>query len=106
MKILLDQGAPVPLRRELAGHAVSTAFERGWSELTNGQLLAAAGADRFGALITTDKNLGHQQNLAALKLAILVLPTTSWPVIRQHLPVVRAAVGSLRPGELRELTFP
>ena len=33
MKILLDQGTPVPLRRYLEGHSVTTAYEQGWSEL-------------------------------------------------------------------------
>ncbi len=36
MKILFDQGTLVPLRRYLPGHAVDTAYERGWSVLANG----------------------------------------------------------------------
>jgi hypothetical protein len=35
MKILFDQGTPVPLRRHLIEHVVDTAFERGWSDLKN-----------------------------------------------------------------------
>ena len=42
MKILFDQGTPVPLRKTLAPHSVSTAFEMGWAEVENGDLLAAA----------------------------------------------------------------
>ena len=42
MRILFDQGTPVPLRKLLNPHQVETAFERGWSTLTNGELLAAA----------------------------------------------------------------
>jgi hypothetical protein len=78
MKILFDQGTPVPLRLSLSSHAVSTAHEMGWSELDNGNLLAAA-EEAFDVLVTTDRNLRHQQNLARRELAILVLPTTSWP---------------------------
>jgi len=78
MRILFDQGTPVPLRALLSGHSVSTAYEMGWSELANGDLLAAAEAD-FDALITSDQNLRYQQNLTGRRLAILVLPTTSWP---------------------------
>jgi len=33
MRILFDQGTPVPLRRALAGHSVSTAHEMGWAAL-------------------------------------------------------------------------
>ncbi len=104
MRILFDQGTPVPLRRFLTGHTIGTAFEMGWHELENGALLAAAEAE-FDALITTDQNLRHQQNLALRRLAILVLPTTSWPIIEQHVTEVAGVIASLRPGELRELTF-
>ncbi|MBV5333386.1 hypothetical protein JZU54_07635, partial [bacterium] len=55
MKILFDQGTPVPLRRFLASHEVVTAFDRGWGELQNGDLLRAAEADGFAAIITTDQ---------------------------------------------------
>lgn len=42
MKILFDQGTPVPLRRHLTGHSVDTAYEQGWSNLSNGDLLNVA----------------------------------------------------------------
>jgi hypothetical protein len=102
--VLFDQGTPVPLRKALIGHTVSTAFEMGWAELANGELLDAAEAG-FDVLITTDQNLRHQQNLSGRRLAILVLPTTSWPVIQNHTAEVADAVKQVRPGEYRELTF-
>ena len=51
MKILFDQGTPVPLRRQLAGHNVTTAYELGWSDLSNGALLKAAEKAGFQVLI-------------------------------------------------------
>ena len=105
MRILLDQGTPAPLRRELAEHLVATAYERGWAELRNGELLKAAEAE-FDALITTDQNLRYQQNLRGRRLAILVLPTTSWPRIQAHASAVAVAVSELRPGDYRELVIP
>lgn len=51
MRILFDQGTPVPLRRALAAHEVSTAFELGWANMENGDLLRAAEV-QFGLLIT------------------------------------------------------
>jgi len=92
------------LRQELAGHSVSTAYEMGWAALKNGELLKAAEA-AFEALVTTDQNLRYQQNLAGRRLAILVLPTTSWPKIQLHIAQVVTAVNQLRPGDFRELTF-
>ena len=104
MKILFDQGTPVPLRRSLIPHEVATAFELGWSNLVNGDLLAAA-EGKLEALVTTDKNLRYQQNLQGRRLAILVLPTTNWLEIRNHLPEVTAAVNALKPVDYRELQW-
>jgi hypothetical protein len=102
--VLFDQGTPVPLRRALTDHIVATAFEMGWAEMENGQLLDVVEA-AFDALITTDQNLRYQQNLTGRRLAILVLPTTSWPIIERHVAEVVVAVGELRSGEFRELSF-
>ena len=73
MRVLFDHGTPLPLRRALINHTVSTAYDMGWADLDNGALLKAA-ETRFDALITTDQNLRYQQNLTGLRLAILVLP--------------------------------
>lgn len=51
MKVLFDQGTPVPLREFLAGHEVSTAYELGWSALRNGELLAMAEAGGFSEVL-------------------------------------------------------
>jgi hypothetical protein len=66
-----------------AEYEVQTAFQLGWSTVSNGELLARAEA-RFDALVTTDRNLQKQQNLAGRHLAILV------------------ALGSLAPGQYLE----
>jgi len=57
VRVLFDQGTPVPLRQLLTRHDVSTAFERGWSRLKNGELLIAAESAGFAVLVTTDTNL-------------------------------------------------
>lgn len=95
MRILFDQGTPAPLRHSLATHRVSTAYEKGWAGLGNGELLAAA-ETAFDALVTTDQNLKYQQNLTGRRLAILVLPTTSWPRMRRHVAEIVAAVDGRR----------
>ena len=99
MRILFDQGTPVPLRDFLVGHLVETAYERGWSKLTNGELLDVAEADSFDALITTDQNLRFQQNLSNRRLRIVALPTTRWPEIERHFGDIQTALTSIRPGE-------
>ena len=98
MKILFDQGTPVPLRRHLHPGRVDTAAEMGWSELGNGELLAMAEEAGFDILITTDQNLHYQQNLAQRRIGIIVLMSTSWPRIQQKVPDVVAAVNDLPQG--------
>jgi hypothetical protein len=106
MKILLDQGTPVPLRRHLIGHAVSTAFEQGWSTLRNGQLLDAAEQAEFDLLITTDQNLRYQQNLQDRRIAIIVVGSTSWPRIQQYIAAITAAVELSTAGTYQEVPIP
>lgn len=65
-----------------------------------------SGAEQqFDLLITTDRNLRYQQNLAGRRLAILVLPTTSWIRIQRHSDDVAHEVESIGPGEYRELAW-
>jgi len=103
MKILFDQGTPVPLRRFLHPHVVDTASERGWSELENGDLLAAAEGDGFDLLVTTDQNLRYQQNLDERQIGVVVLMTTSWPRIKLRVDDVVAAIDGLPPGGYTEV---
>lgn len=106
MRVLFDQGTPAPLRHWLPEHEVVTAYERGWSTLTNGDLLAAAERDGFDALVTTDANLRYQQNLAARTPAIVVLSTTSWPRIRAAADRIAAALDAVRPATYTEVSIP
>lgn len=79
MRILFDQGTPVPLRSELYGHEIETAYKRGWSTLENGELLAVAEADGFEGLVTTDNNLQYQQNLSErIYIGTGIIPTSSY----------------------------
>ena len=90
------------MRFALSNHSVATAFEKGWSNLSNGDLLYEAEKE-FDLLITTDKNLEYQQNLAGRKIAILVLPTTSWPKIQPHQDKIGTVVETMKPGDYLSL---
>lgn len=105
MRILFDQGTPVPLRRYLLNHSVVTAFELGWSRLTNGELLTAA-EKQFDVFVTTDQQLHKQQNLAGRQIAILVLPFASWPKLERRIPEIVAAIEALNPGDYLAFDFP
>jgi predicted nuclease of predicted toxin-antitoxin system len=92
MRILLDHNVPVPLRFLLDQHDVATAFECGWAELTNGELLAAAEKNGFDLLITSDKGIRYQQNMADRRLALILLSTNDWMRIRRCRSLVTDAI--------------
>jgi hypothetical protein len=106
VRILFDQGTPVPLRRSLDGHVVATAYELGWSTLTNGDLILLAEKEGYELLITTDTNLRYQQNLQERAIAILVLTTTSWPRIRKVTDRIQAAIAAIASGDVQKLQIP
>jgi hypothetical protein len=103
VQVLFDQGTPAPLRQFLISHQVSTAYERGWSTLKNGELLQAAELAGFAVFVTTDTNLKYQQNLATRRISIVVLSTTSWPRIKANVEPVILAVNSAVPGSYAEV---
>ncbi len=105
MRMLFDQGTPVPLRRHLTPHVVDTAFEHGWSALHNGKLLDVAEQEGYDLLMTTDQNLRYQQHLADRQLAIIVLLSTSWPRIQLRIDMIQAAVERIIPGGYQEIAM-
>lgn len=103
MKILFDQGTPVPLRRLLTGHQVDTAFEKGWSTLRNGELIARAEAEGYDLFITTDANLKHQQDLARRSLGLVVLLSSSWPKLQKAQSRILAEIQGSGKGCYKEI---
>jgi hypothetical protein len=97
LKVLFDQGTPVPLRTHFTSLHVSTAYELGWATLKNGELLAAAESNGFEVFVTTDTNLAYQQNLSKRKIAIVVLSTTSWPRIQKSVAAIVNVIDAATP---------
>jgi hypothetical protein len=106
MRILFDQATPVPLRPYLAGHTVRTAAEEGWDRLRNGDLLSVAAEAGFDLLLTTDRNMQYQQNLAGRKIAVVILSRQQWPQLRPHVQLVVNAVNAAMPGSFLEVEIP
>ena len=107
MLVLFDNGTPRTLARYLIDHhAVTEARARGWEELENGELLNVAEAAGFEVLVTTDKNLSYQQNLAARKIAIVVLGQGRWSLLKRHVAQIVATVNAAIPGSFAEVEIP
>ena len=99
MKILLDESAPQKMRLLIDGrHTVITTWFRGWSGLKNGALLRAAEVEGFDLLITADQDLSYQQNLAGRSMALLVLSTNNWRLVKAQMAEISAAIDDATPG--------
>jgi predicted nuclease of predicted toxin-antitoxin system len=106
MRILFDHSTPAPLGHHLAGHSITEARDRGWDTLNNGDLLAEAERAGFEVLVTADKNMRYQLNLASRRIALVVLSTPRWPVVRQHVERIALAVNAATPGSYSEVEIP
>ena len=79
-------------------HEVTTAYERDWSDLKNGELLDAADKQGYEILVTTDSNLKYQQNLKSRRIAVGVLSTPSWPRIQRSVAAIVGAIDAASEG--------
>jgi predicted nuclease of predicted toxin-antitoxin system len=105
VKVLFDHNVPHRLRYSLPAHEVNSADEMGWSELENGELMRAAELAGFVVMVTADQNISAQQNLHAVKLAMVVLNTNNWNVIKDNPGIVAAAVDAAKPGSFQVVNF-
>jgi hypothetical protein len=103
MLILFDHGTPRGIARFLPDHSVTRARELGWDTLSNGELLAEAERAGFDVFLTADRNIRYQQNLTGRKIALIVLSTPQWPVVRLHTDKIVAAVNAATPGSYTEV---
>lgn len=106
MRVLFDQGFPSSLKSFLIGKEVSTLYQLGWSEMSNGELIDRAEKEGFDCFVTTDKNLRYQQNLTGREISIVVLPTPSWPQLKAHGAHVDSIVSSTSSSDYIEVTLP
>jgi predicted nuclease of predicted toxin-antitoxin system len=105
MRILFDHCVPQRLRNLLTSHQIITAGEMGWDQLRNGRLLTAAAAS-FDVMVTVDRNMRHQQNLATLPVAVIVLTAKSNRLadLTPLAPAIMEALKNLQPRTFVEIT--
>jgi hypothetical protein len=72
VRVLIDECVHVGVKGAFSGHAVKTVSEMGWRSSQDGPLLMFA-QDQFDVFVTIDRNLEHQQNLAKLKMGIVIV---------------------------------
>jgi hypothetical protein len=102
MKIIIDECVPSIVKRGLPERSIVTVQEMGWAGIKNGELLRLITAE-FDIFITSDKNLRHQQNLSAVDLSIILLPSNQVPVIKALLPQIDIALTNIGENDFVEL---
>jgi len=73
MRVLLDHCVDVRFAHLLPGHDVQHTKALGWESLSNGKLLATAEAAGFSVMVTVDKNVRFQQNMAKRSISLITL---------------------------------
>ena len=106
MRVLFDNGTPRGVAAALRGHTVEEARARGWDTLRNGELLDAAEAAGFDVFVTTDRNIPYQQNLSGRHIAVVVLSSGKWLLIKQRFAEIAAAVVAAPRGGYIEVEIP
>jgi hypothetical protein len=78
--------------------------EAGWSGKENGELLALAEAS-FDVVLTIDRNLRYQQNLAGRRIAPLIVLARSNRVVdlEPHFSACAEALRAIQPGTVVEV---
>ena len=102
MKIIIDECVPSIVKRGLPERNIVSVQDMGWAGIKNGELLRLVAAE-FDVFITSDKNLRHQQNLATIDLAILLLPSNQVPVVKALLPNINDALSVIDPRDFIEI---
>src|SRR5215204_3004639 len=89
------------VEKDFAGHQVSTGVGADFGGLENGELLRAA-SGKYDVLITVDRNLSFQQNIASLQIAVLVLAGTgiTYADLRPLIPKILDKLSVIRSGEI------
>ena len=105
MKVLLDECVPWPMHKLLVGHECTTAQQRGWGGIQNGELLQLAEGE-FDLFITSDQNIRYQQNLAGRRILILQLSTNDLRRIQAAAQLIQSAIAAIRPGGFQHLEIP
>lgn len=104
-RILFDENLPRQLRRDLPEFTIRTVQEEGWGAYQNGQLLRLA-ETAFDVLMTADRRMEYQQNLASFSIGIVVIntPRLRLQELRSVLGPMREAIAGVQAGEIIRIT--
>ncbi len=102
-RVLFDQNVPRPLRKFLTACEVKVAGEMGWSRIENGILLTAAEQAGFDVLLSGDKSMQYEQNMAGRRIGVVAMSDNHWNLVRLYVQNIAAAINQVQPGEVRQV---
>jgi hypothetical protein len=106
MRVLLDEGVTPRLAKALSAFGIAAEpFPRVWKGLRNGRLLARAYDQGFAALLTNDRNIRFQQNLATLQIALVALPTSRPRAVLPRAHDIAATLAAVEQGDYIVMNF-
>ena len=85
---------------------VDTLWEKGWSDMGNGELLDHADDEGYEVLVTTDESLPLEQSLAPRRVGLVVLLSTDWSLVRLFTEEIARAIELGRPGQAIDVPIP
>jgi hypothetical protein len=104
-RILLDECVPRRFQRALPGLDISHVVTEGWAGRRNGALLELMRAAGFQVLVTVDRNLQFQQDVALSGLAVVVLhaPSNRVADLTPLASALLETMAHVTPGEVRHV---
>ena len=105
MRVLLDECVNQRLRNYLRRHECESAEYAGFAGLKNGDFLDAAESAHFGVLLTVDRGLEYEQNLAGRRIAIIIFRSKSIALqdLLPHVPACLAVLLSIKSGKIAKI---
>ena len=99
VRVLLDEQMPADLIAELHTHEVRTVGQMQWKGIENGELLTLA-SRQFDVLISMDKNMPVEQDLARYSIGLVLVRARSNRIesLRPLVSAIESALSGVRPG--------
>ena len=107
MRVLIDECVDPRVASLLGDHRAATVHQQGWDAFQDGPLLTVAQED-FDVLLTLDRGLEFQQNLAEFRIGVIVahVPKNQLPYFRVIQKELLTAIERVRPGEVIHVRKP
>jgi len=105
VRVLLDEGVPDLIQKRLKNLTIATVQGLGWRGIRNGDLLDLMKGNGFEVLITTDKNIPYQQNLAKRNLSAIIIPSNRIRILKPLLPRIQTAIETIKLGQVIEIPY-